>query len=284
MALAVERHVIRVNGVRLHVLTAGDGPPMVLLHGWPQTSYAWRKVIPALAQRFRVVAPDLRGMGDSDKPATGYDLRTLATDIYQLVEALGLERPSLVGHDWGGLVARRYALDRPGHAARLAILDIVPHEQVLSNLSASIARGAWHYFFNAVPDLPELLVRGNVEAFLRAFFWPKCYNPAVFIEEGIAEYTRAYSLPGALRGGFSYYRAMFRENRALDAESAGRKIQEPVLCLWGNTGGMGGVFDVLEMWEKEAVDVRGRGIDACGHYLAEERPECVIEELLGFLQ
>ena len=284
MALTVEHRVVRVNRIRLHVLTAGDGPPVVLLHGWPQTSYAWRKIIPALAQRFRVVAPDLRGMGDSDKPASGYDLRTVATDIYELTEALGLERPSLVGHDWGGLVARRYALDWPGRAARLAILDIVPHEQVLSNLSASIARGAWHYFFNAVPDLPELLVSGNVEAFLRAFFWPKCYNPAVFIEEGIAEYTRAYSAPGALRGGFNYYRAMFAENRALDAEGAGRKIQEPVLCLWGNNGGLGGVFDVLEMWRKEAIDVRGRGIDACGHYLAEERPERVIEELLGFLQ
>ena len=284
MALTVEHRGVRVNGVRLHVLTAGQGPPMVLLHGWPQTSYAWRKVIPALAQRFRVVAPDLRGMGDSDKPPTGYDLRTVATDIYELVVALGLERPYLVGHDWGGLVARRYALDWPGRAARLAILDIVPHEQVMSNLSASIARGAWHYFFNAVPDLPELLVSGNVEAFLRAFFRPKCYNPAVFIEEGIAEYTRAYSAPGALRGGFGYYRAMFAENRQLDVESAGRKIQEPVLCLWGNNGGMGGVFDVLEMWRKEAVDVRGRGIDACGHYLAEERPECVIEELVGFQQ
>jgi len=282
MAVSVEHGVIRVNGVRLHFLTAGDGEPMVLLHGWPQTSYAWRKIIPALAQRFSVVAPDLRGLGHSDKPASGYDMRTVATDIRELVRALGLEPPYLVGHDWGGLVARRYALDWPGEAARLAILDIVPHEQVLANLTASVARGAWHYFFNAVPDLPELLVQGNVEAFLRAFFRPKCHNPALFIEEGIAEYTRAYSLPGALRAGFSYYRAMFAENRALDAESAGRRIQEPVLCLWGERGGMGGVFDVLEMWRRDAVDVRGHALDACGHYPAEEQPEAVVEALLGF--
>lgn len=282
MALKVEHGVVRVNGVRLHYLAAGDGPPIVLLHGWPQTSYAWRKVIPALAERFLVVAPDLRGMGHSDKPASGYDMRTVATDIYELVQTLGLERPYLVGHDWGGLVARRYALDWPGHAARLAVLDIVPHEQVLANLSANVARGIWHFFFNAVPDLPELLVQANVEAFLRAFFWPKCHNPAVFIEEGIAEYTRAYSAPGALRGGFSYYRAMFAENRLLDAKSVGRKIQEPLLCLWGNSGGMGGIFDVLEMWRKEAVDVRGHGIDACGHYPAEEQPEPVVEALLAF--
>ncbi|MBI4609363.1 MAG: alpha/beta hydrolase [Candidatus Rokubacteria bacterium] len=282
MAVAVEHGVIRVNGVRLHFRAAGAGPPMVLLHGWPQTSYAWRKVMPALAERFRVVAPDLRGLGHSDKPASGYDMRTVATDIRELVRALRLEPPYLVGHDWGGLIARRYALDWPGEAARLAILDIVPHEQVLTNLSANVARAGWHYFFNAVPDLPEILVQGNVEAFLRAFFWPKCHNPVRFIEEGIAEYTKAYSTPGALRGGFSYYRAMFAENRALDAESAGRRIREPVLCLWGTSGGMGGVFDVLEMWRREAVDVRGHGVDACGHYPAEEQPEAVVEALVEF--
>lgn len=285
MAIEAEHEMIRVNGVRLHYLTAGNGPPMVLLHGWPETSYAWRKVLPALAERYRVVAPDLRGMGHSDKPEVGYDMRTVATDIRELVRALGIERPYLVGHDWGGLVVRRYALDWPGEADRLAVLDIIPHEQILSDLSADVARGSWHYFFNAFPDLPEILVEGRVEPFLRAFFRPKCHNPAVFVEECIAEYTRAYSAPGALRGGFGYYRAMFDANRALDAESDGRRIAEPVLCLWGNSGGMGiPGRDVLDMWRREATDVRGRAIDACGHYLAEEQPETVLEELLRFGQ
>jgi len=278
----VAHHGIRVNGVRLHYLEAGRGTPMLLLHGWPQTAYAWRKVIPALAEHYRVLAPDLRGMGDSDKPSDGYDMRTVATDVHALIEALGLDRPYLVGHDWGGLVARRYALDRPGVAARLAILDIVPHEQVLADLTTDVARGAWHYFFNAVPDLPELLVQDRVEPFLRAFFRPKCANPAVFVEEGIDEYVRAYSAPGALRGGFGYYRAMFADNRRLDAESAGRRIVEPLLCLWGNEGGMGGVFDVLAMWRREADDVRGRVIADCGHYPAEEQPKTVVEALLDF--
>lgn len=282
MAAAVEHGVVRVNGIRLCYRAAGTGPAIVLLHGWPQTSYAWRKVIPALAERFRVVAPDLRGLGDSDKPASGYDMRSVATDVHALCVALGLERPYLVGHDWGGLVARRYALDRPGAAARLAVLDIVPHEQVLAGLTADVARGLWHFFFNAVPDLPELLVRDRVEPFLRAFFRPKCHNPGVFIEEGIAEYTRAYSAPGALRGGFGYYRAIFAENRALDAESADQKLTEPVLCLWGNDGGVGAVFDVLQMWRREAIDVRGHAIEACGHYPAEEQPAAVIDALLDF--
>ncbi len=283
MGSGIERNVVRVNGIQLHYLRAGDeGPPMVLLHGWPQTSYAWRKVLPVLARHYRVVAPDMRGMGRSDKPASGYDLRTVSTDIWELVRALDLERPYLVGHDWGGLVARRYELDSPHQTSRVAVLDIVPHEQVLSNLSASTARGAWHFFFNAVPDLPEVLVQGNVEVFLRALFYPKCHDPAAFIEECIEEYTRAYSAPGALRGGFGYYRAMFEENRSLESENADRKIEVPVLCLWGNSGGMGSSFDVMRMWEREANDVRGHGIDACGHYMAEERPEIVIDELLAF--
>lgn len=195
MTANVGHGVIRVNGIRLHYLKADDeGPPMVLLHGWPQTSYAWRKVLPTLAERYRVIAPDLRGMGHSDKPASGYDLRTLASDFHALCLGLNLERPYLMGHDWEGLVARRYALEWLGQASRVAVLNIVPHEQVLSNLTADVAGKNWHYFLNAVPDSPEALVEGNVEA----------------------------------------------------------------------------------------VDVRGRGIEACGHYLAEEQPEIVARKLLAF--
>ena len=164
--------VVRANGIRYHYRAAGDGPAMVLLHGWPQTSYAWRKVIGPLAERFRVIAPDLRGMGDTDRPAAGYDMRTVATDIVELAGALGLAQPYIVGTDWGGLVARRLGLDHPGFADRFAIVDIVPHEQILANLTAAYAAGAWHYFFNAVPDLPERLVgarrRGLPARLLRA--------------------------------------------------------------------------------------------------------------------
>lgn len=284
MGVEVKSNTARVNGIRLHYLEAGHGPAMVLLHGWPETSYAWRKVLPALAERYRVVAPDLRGMGHSDKPVGPYDIRTrLRRDVRELVRALGLERPYLVGHDWGGLAVRRYVLDWPGEASRLAILDIVPHEQILAGLTPDSARFAWHYFFNAFPDLPEALVQGREALFLRAFFWPKCHNPAVFVEECIAEYARAYAMPGALRGGFGYYRAMFEANRAIDRESEGRRIHEPMLVLWGNDGGMGGGGrDVLGMWRREADDVRGFGLDECGHYLAEEQPDMVIQQLLAF--
>ena len=274
--------IVRVNGIRLHYRAAGAGPPMVLLHGWPQTSYAWRKVMAPLAARYRVIAPDLRGMGESDRPAGDYDMRTVAGDVRELCRALGLADPYMVGSDWGGLVARRFALDHPGVASRLAIVDIVPHEQIFANFTVEYAQAAWHYFFNAFPDLPECLVQHDVEGFLRLFFRPKYHNPAD-MEDGLAEYVRAYSAPGALRGGFSYYRAMFARNRELDRESAGQMIDEPMLCVWGNSGGMGGPFDVLEMWRREAANVvGGRGIDDCGHYVAEEAPDILVEELLAF--
>ncbi|CAN0316233.1 unnamed protein product [Discosporangium mesarthrocarpum] len=276
-----ERHAVVANGIRQHYRTAGEGRPLILLHGWPQTSYSWRKVMPALAKRYKVVAPDLRGMGQTDKPAGGYDMRTVATDIRALIQALALEQPIIVGADWGGLVARRFALDWPGEAARYLIVDIVPHEQIFANFKPEYARGAWHYFFNAVPDMPEKLVAHDVETFLRAMMAPKYFNPA-HLEEAIDEYVRAYSATGALRGGFSYYRAMFEENRALDHESAGRTISDPIRCLWGNHGGMGGPFDVLEMWRSDAPSVDGRGLDNCGHYIAEEAPNELVADIINF--
>ncbi|MCZ6840640.1 MAG: alpha/beta hydrolase [Alphaproteobacteria bacterium] len=277
----ITRNVIKANGINLHYREAGEGPAMILLHGWPQTSYSWRKVISPLSERYRVIAPDLRGMGDSDKPVGGYDMRTVATDIRQLAAVLSLENPYLVGADWGGLVARRYALDWPGELARVAIVDIVPHAQIFANFTVDYAKGAWHYFFNAVPDMPEHLVAHDVRGFLLTFFRPKFHNPAN-LDDAIDEYVRAYSKPGALRGGFAYYKEMFGENRRLDEESLGKTIQDPIHCIWGNSGGMGGPFDVLEMWRPDAPHVTGRGIDECGHYVHEEAPDILVEELLEF--
>ena len=275
--------VVRVNGARIHYLRQGEGRPMVLLHGWPQTSFCWRKVMAPLAQHFAVIAPDLRGFGASDKPVTGYDMRTVATDIWELIKSLGFEKAILVGHDWGGLVARRLALDNPEVVERLVIVDIVPHEQIFTDhFTVPVAFGSWHYFFNAVPDLPEVLVEGRVEPFLRAFMRPKCYDPDFLGPEELAEYVRAYSQPGALRAGFNYYRCMAKENRALDAESAGRKIEAPALVLWGTEGGMGGPYPVLDMWRRECLDVQGRAIERCGHYVAEEQAEVLLQEILAF--
>jgi haloacetate dehalogenase len=280
--IEIERHIVKANGIKQHYRVCGNGPPLVLLHGWPQTSYAWRKVMPLLARHYKCFAPDLRGMGDTDKPVSGYDIRTIVTDIRAFVAELGLENVYLVGTDWGGLAARRYALDWPGELERLFIVDIVPHDQMMANLNPLTARGAWHFFWNAVPDLPEQLVAHDVRLFLQTLFRPKYHNPA-HMDEAIDEYVRAYSKPGALRGGFAYYAALFEENPAIDAENPKEKIQEKVRMLWGNSGGMGG-FDVLDMWKKCAPHATGRGLDDCGHYIHEEQPEILAAEILAFGQ
>jgi haloacetate dehalogenase len=276
----IERHIVRANGINIHYRACGNGPPLVLLHGWPQTSYAWRKVMTRLAPHYRCIAPDLRGMGDTDKPVSGYDIRTVATDIHALIGELGLENVYLVGTDWGGLAARRYALDRPGELDRVFVVDIVPHDQMFANLTLSMARGAWHFFWNGVPDLPEKLVAHDVRLFLQTLFRPKYHNPA-HMDEAIDEYVRAYSKPGALRGGFAYYKALFEENPAIDAENPKEKIREKVRIIWGNSGGMG-VFDVMEMWKACAPHATGRGLDNCGHYVHEEQPDILAGEILTF--
>jgi haloacetate dehalogenase len=279
--VTITRNVVRANGINLHYRECGEGPAMVLLHGWPQTSYTWRKVMPLLAAHYRCIAPDLRGMGDSDKPLTGYDMRTVATDIRALISALDLSEVYLVGSDWGGLAARRYALDWPGELDRIFIVDIVPHDQVLANFTADIARGSWHFLFNQVPDLPEALVRHDVRLFLQTLMRPKYHNPA-HMDEAIDEYVSAYSKPGALRGGFAYYKAMFEQNRALDAEQSQRRIEDPIHCVWGTSGGMGRLFDVMAMWRSCAPQITGRAFEECGHYVPEEQPELLVQEILQF--
>ncbi len=278
--MEIQRKIVKANGINIHYRECGNGPAMVLLHGWPQTSYAWRKVLPKLAPHYRCIAPDLRGLGATDKPVSGYDIRTIATDIHEMIDALGLENVYLVGTDWGGLATRRYALDWPGTLDRVFIIDIVPHDQMFANLSPSMARGAWHFFWNAVPDLPEQLVALDVRLFLQGFFRPKYHNPAD-MEEALDEYVRAYSKPGALRAGFAYYKAMFDENPAIDAENPKEKIEEKVRLIWGNSGGMG-VFDVMDMWKACAPHATGRGLDDCGHYVHEEQPDILAEEILAF--
>ena len=212
------RATAQVNGIRLHYVLEGQGPLVVLLHGWPQTWYCWRKVIAPLADGHTVLVPDLRGYGQSDKPPAGYDKRTMAEDVRALAGHLGHSRIALLaGHDRGARVAHRYALDHPGEVERLAVLDVVPTREMFARADATVARGYWHWLFHLQPDLPELLVGPNIEAYLRWFFERWTANrPAV--EEAVPEYVRAFSAPGALRAGFDDYRATFPDD--LDADEA----------------------------------------------------------------
>ena len=283
MAAAFEARVARVNGIRMHYLRAGDGPPVVLLHGWPQTSYMWRKLISVLARRYTVVAPDLRGYGLTDKPPGGYDKRTMAADVRALVHELGFDHVAIVGHDRGARVAHRYALDHPDEVRRVVMLDIIPTRAMWQRLDLMLARGFWHWLFHLQPDLPELLVGPQIETYLRYFFERWTYQRAP-VEEAVPEYVRAFSGPGALRAGFADYRASFPDDAEQDEASAaaGERLAMPVLVLWGATG-LVGQLPALEIWREYATDVRGEAIPECGHFLAEEQPLEVLERLLPFL-
>jgi haloacetate dehalogenase len=271
-----------VDGLRVHYERAGSGPPVVLLHGWPQTSHCWRHVLPRLAERHTVIAPDLRGYGLTDKPVGGYDKRTMAADVSGLVRELGFERVSVVGHDRGARVAHRWALDRPDEIERLVLLDVVP-TRAMFRRDMTVARGYWHWLFHLQPDLPELLVGDRVEEYLRWFFERWTVDRAA-VEEAVEHYVTAFRRPGALRAGFDDYRATFPDDVEHDDADAdrGHRLRAPLLVLWGEAGLPAGL-PVVEVWEEYADDVRGEALPACGHFVPEERPDLLVEHLLAFL-
>ncbi|WP_068471472.1 alpha/beta fold hydrolase [Candidatus Protochlamydia phocaeensis] len=279
----LSHHTRKVNGIKLHYVEVGEGPPVVLLHGFPEMWFAWRKQIPVLAQKFRVIVPDLRGYGYSEKPASGYDKRTMARDIYELLQALGIQKIALIGHDRGARVATRFAKDFPDVVDRLAVLDNVPTRIIFESMDAKIAKGHWFFIFNRLPDLPEALIQGREEIWLRHFYTTWCYNPETFTDEEIAVYVNAYSQPGALRGAFSDYRAA-EEDVAQDKQDENVLIQCPILALWGeNFDLVGQMFDVLGIWKTMASQVQGISIPQCGHLPHEECPDPVNDALLNFL-
>ncbi len=277
-AASFEHHTARVNDVVLHYVVAGKGDPLVLLHGWPQTWYEWRKIIPALAERYTVVAPDMRGLGDSSKPASGYDKRSVADDIYHLVRKLGFERILLVGHDWGGPVAYAYAVAHPADVRKLVILDVGIPGAGLEQAMKFRRGGIWHIQFHNVRDLPEALVAGRERIYLSWFYRTAAYNPAAIAEVDIDEYVRCYSEPGALRAGFEYYRAIF-DDAEHNRENARTKLKMPVLALGGDRG-FGET--ALRSMQQLAENVRGGVVERCGHWIPEERPAYLIEQMLAF--
>lgn len=268
-----------VNGFRMHYVIAGSGYPLVFLHGWPQTWFEWRKIIPPLAEHFTVLAPDLRGLGDSQRPLIGYDKRTLASDVYELTRLLGFKQMGLTGHDWGGLVAYFLAYDHPEVVERLMILDMIPGlARKGEKIDLNFARFAWHVFFHAgMPDLAERLVSGNVETYLRHFYSQLSYNPALFTSEEVAEFVRAYSQPGALRAGFQYYRAGLDED-VEEMSTCTKKLSMPVLA-WGGEAVLGAVDTI---WKTVADNVQGGVVERCGHFIAEEQPEFVVQQAREF--
>ncbi|MCO5968579.1 alpha/beta fold hydrolase [Actinoallomurus soli] len=271
--------IAAVNGIRMHYRQAGDGPLLVLLHGWPQTGHCWRHLVGPLAEAYTVVVPDLRGYGRSDLPRDGHDKRTRAEDLHRLIRVLGHESATVIGHDRGARVAHRWALDHPGDIERLVLMDIIPTREMWRRMDAGLARRTWHWLFHLQPDLPELLAGANPGAYVRYLIDAWAHVPLP--EEDIAEYVRAFSRPGALRAGFDDYRAA-DEDAAHDEADAGRRLPMPLLALWGEHSFLQ-TIDTLAVWRDYAEDVTGTVIEDCGHFLAEERPEAVLAELRGFL-
>lgn len=280
MSATIQRHFADLSGVTLHYLTAGTGEPVVLLHGVPQTSHEWRHVIPLLADRYSIIAPDLRGLGDSSRPATGYDKKTVAADIWELVhDHLKIDRFFLVGHDWGGPVAFALAAAHPEAVRRLAILDVsIPGD------GAEMSQGGrrWHHPFFRTLDLPEALCAGREHIFIDWLFDHYGFRPNCISAADRAEYHRTYAKPGGFRTLLAYYRAFPTD--AADNEALLRrdgKLTMPVLALGGDKA-FGRGLETLESLRRVARDVRGGVIPDCGHWVAEEAPDFVADQLRGF--
>jgi pimeloyl-ACP methyl ester carboxylesterase len=274
-----------IGEVMLHYVTLGSGPPVVLLHGWPSTWYEWRFVMPRLAERFTVIAPDLRGLGDSSRPLTGYDKRTVADDVWRLMtEKLGHASFHLVGHDWGGPTAYALAASHPEAVTRLAIIDVV-----IPGDGGDFSQGGkrWHHQFHITPDLPEALVAGRERLYLQWFYQTFAYKPGAIDADAIDEFVRTYSQPGALRAGFNFYRAMAQDAKVNAAELAtGFRLPMPVLAVGGAVSyphGRGRGGDVEASLRRVATNVKGAVIAECGHFVPEEAPEELSRLLLEFL-
>ena len=278
----MQQQTIRANGVRINAWVGGKGEPVVLLHGYPQTGQMWRKVVPGLLDQFTVVCPDLRGYGDSDKPRDGYDKRSMAKDIGEVMSALGFKSYSVVGHDRGARVAHRLAMDNREQVKNLTVLDIVPTHTVFRDTGKELAAAYWHWFFFQVPDLPEIMLANSAEPFLRHMFRALCYRQDTIEEPMFQEYLRAFRLPGTIRAGLEDYRAAATVDIADDERDLGKKVACPVLVIWGEYGKMHTLFDVLATWKEKAARVRGHPVK-CGHFIPEEAPDELLRDLVPFL-
>jgi len=278
MSEALEHGYADLGEVRLHYVTAGSGPAVVLLHGWPQTWYMWRELIPGLAKRYRVIAPDLRGLGDSSRPVAGYDKKTLANDVWRLAnEVLGESRMFVVGHDWGGPTAYAFAAQHREAVRRLAIFDA----PVPGDGTPVMFANRWHHGLHWELDFPEALTAGREDVYLGFFYRNWGARPDAISEAAQQEYLRTYRLPGAMRAGFNLYRATPQDAVDNEAFRAQGKLSMPVLC-YGGVGGRGRGMAAIESWRRIAEDVRGGLAEGCGHWIPEERPEWALEQLLAF--
>jgi haloacetate dehalogenase len=278
------------TGVRIHGARAGSGPAILLLHGHPQSHCTWNQVAPRLVHAgYCVVATDLRGYGDSSRPPGGdnhvnYSKRAMAKDQVEVMHALGHRRFAVIGHDRGGRVAHRMALDNPDTLTHVAVLDIAPTATMYARTDRVFAtRYFWWFFLIQPAPLPERLIESDPEFFVRGHLAAQSRTPGAPSELLIQEYLRCYRVPGTIHAICEDYRAAASIDLEHDAADAHRRIDVPFLALWGAKGTVGELYDVLATWRGKATRVEGKAID-CGHTLQEEMPEDTAEALLAFLR
>lgn len=285
-----ERRVDVGDGIQIAATIGGSGPPLLMLHGHPQTRAIWHKVAPTLAQHYTLVAADIRGYGDSSKPAglsdhANYAKRAMAQDQVTLMRTLGFERFLVLAHDRGARVAHRLAMDHAQAVRRLVTLDIAPTLAMYEQTDEAFARAYWHWFFLIQPaPLPERLIEADPARYITDLMGKRSAGLAPFDPRALAEYQRCIALPGAAHATCEDYRAAatidLQHDRA-DRE-AGRKLSMPLLALWGEEGVVHRCFQPLAEWQRVAVDVQG-GPLPCGHYIAEEAPEALLARVMPFL-
>ena len=281
----VEHGRAKVNGVRLHYVTAGQGEPLFLLHGVPKTHYHWRHVIPLLTKHFTVIAPDLRGLGDSEHPVVGYDMKNMGEDIAALATHLGYKTFNLVGEDWGASTAYQLAANHPDRVKKLVYQEMIlpgyglEDYSFLTHENVSTYVWLWHINFYNVPDFPELLITGKEREYFTYFIKHECHDPTAISEDNLNEYIRCYSSPGGLRCCFNIYRATLESGRQ-NKESAKKKLKMPVLAV-------GSQYFIAADNERQmrevAENVKGVILPR-GHQLAEECPDQLAAEYIKFFK
>lgn len=283
-----ESQTIDTGGAAIHLVRGGDGPPVLLLHGYPQTHAIWHRIAPQLARRFTVIAADLRGYGNSSKPPglpdhVNYSKRAMAQDMIDAMAALGYEAFRVVGHDRGARVAHRMALDHPARVLKAAVLDIVPTRTMYLQTNREFATAYYHWFFLIRPSpLPETLIGANPEFYLKSHLGNRYAGLAAFDASALAEYVRCFSDPATIHATCEDYRAAAGIDLEHDEVDLARKISCPLLVLWGRHGTIERCFKPLKDWAERAETVTGGALD-CGHYLSEEAPHELLTELIKFL-
>lgn len=276
--MKLQHHRLNADGIALHYVTAGDGPPLVLIHGFPQTWHQWRHVIERLADRFTIIAPDLRGIGASFGPASGYDKHTLASDVRAIVEHVCGARPALVvGHDMGSFVAFAYALRYRALVKGLMLVDAPPPGTTLFETGKTQPR-AWHIAFHCARDVAEMLVTGKEREYIAQFVASRIYDSAAISEKDLDLYATAYRAPGALRAAFEMYRSLERDaelNRA--ALAADGKLAMPVVAVTASVGRSEALRASLAT--EIASQVKVIAAERCGHWVSEERPDVLVDAI-----